>query len=333
MSTPIVDGAVRVERRSDRPWANAGGASGAGRGTTAAARASMIVRRLVLIAVVAAELGAGGCLYASGSLSQGQAGYRNYPTTVAEEQARRAHRRRLALLGGPLEIVGGVGLATLALYAPITQADDGDDSITDNLGDAGKELLGRLVLATIGLSVATSGVGDTVLGATDPAFASPLVRHGELVGADRIDLLAPAPGPRLGFHASQALSTYGVGADAGIGLGHWIGASVRIREAITGGWELGFRAADRDVRYALGGDVTIERAFGRRHAGLYPARSIGVYGGGSWTRIDDRDRGAVRGGLAGTLRAVQVRVGASFIPGLDRGPTFEVGFRRELEVD
>lgn len=277
-----------------------------------------------------------GCLYAGGNLEPDRhGGYKNYPASVEAERARRAHRRKIALIGAPIELVGGLALAGLMLYAPSSSspADDGDDSVTDNLGDGAKEVLTRLVLASAGLSIAASGVGDLVLGATDPAFGSPLVRDGRLIAADQIDRIAPARAPRLGFHVSNNLSLRGVGADVGVGLGHWLGRSVRVREAVTGGWDADFGDDRRELRYALGGDLTVERAFGRRHAGLYPTSALGLYGGASWTRFDARDRAVLRGGLSLLVGKTQLRLGALDVGGRDATPTIELGLRYELETD
>lgn len=291
-------------------------------------------RLLIALATLAACADLTGCLYASRNIDRDPAGgYKNYPASVEAEQARRAHRRKVALIGGPIELVGGAALTALALYAPSAPDDDGDDSVTDNLGDAGKDVLGRLALAMIGSSVAVSGVGDTVLGLTDPAFDSPLVRHGRLVAEDEIDLVAPPAGPRLGFHATDTLSLRATGAEAGLGLGHWLGRHVRVREAIGGGWEIDFGDDRKGLRYTLGGDLTIERASSRRHLGLYPRSAYGVFAGASWTRIDDRDRAVVRGGLTAVFGGSQLRLGAVYVPGRDDVPTIELGIRRELETD
>lgn len=290
-------------------------------------------RVVVLVASVIAAGELGGCLYARGSLRGDGPAYANYPDSVEAERVRRAKRRKLALLGGPIEIAAGVGLTALALYAPAAPDDDGDSSVVDNLGDAGKEALGRLALALIGTSLVSSGVGDTVLGATDPLFDSPLVRDGALVSADEIDRVAPARGPRLGFHATETVSLRTIGADVGLGLAHWLGSSVRVRETAVGGYDLPWRRDDGGMRYSLGGDLAVERAFGRRHAGLYPVRSVGAFAGAAWTRVEGLDRAIVRGGLLTQLRTMQLRLGATYIPGHDRYPTFELGLRRELEVD
>jgi hypothetical protein len=278
---------------------------------------------------LALELTTAGCLYTRRTLVPDPAGgYQNYPESVEAEEARRRARRRAALIGGPIEIVGGAAIAALMLYAPAgPPPDDGDDSVTDNLGDGVMDLLARAALATAGVTIATSGVGDVALGLSDPAFASPLVRAGRLVPADEIDRLPPARGPRLTFHATNHLSLRAAGAEVGVGLGHWVGRAVRLRETLGGSWDVDFGDDRATLRHALGGDVTVERAFGRRHAGLYPT------GGASWTRVDEGDHAVLRGGLMLTVGAVRVRLGAVMVAGRDRTPTVELGVRRELETD
>ncbi|MBK9035728.1 MAG: hypothetical protein IPL61_31510 [Myxococcales bacterium] len=280
------------------------------------------------VAVVALLASLSGCLYSRNALERHGDGYRNYPATVAAEQARRHDRRRLALLGGPLEVIVGAGLAALVLYAPIKNTSD-SESVTDQLGDAGKELAGRALLGTVGLAVAMSGVGDLVLGATDGLFASPIVRDGALVPADQIDALAPAPGPRLTFHGVQLVSDREIGTGLGLGVALWPTARLRARAAVTGELTLGWR--DRSTHGGLVGELALERAFGRERVGLYPRAALGAYVAGGWSRAD-ADRPVVRAGLLGTVRAMQLRLGAGYQPG-DRRPSIEFAIQRELRVD
>src|SRR5262245_11483834 len=106
-------------------------------------------------AVVAASLALaldGGCMYTSHGLAEPNGSYKNYPKTVEEEHARRAHRRKLALIAGPLELLAGAGLTYLALFAPSSSSppdDDGDDSGSGGIVEGtAKELAGRLLLGT-----------------------------------------------------------------------------------------------------------------------------------------------------------------------------------------
>ncbi|HVV84076.1 MAG TPA: hypothetical protein VHE35_13465 [Kofleriaceae bacterium] len=290
--------------------------------------------RLVLAASIALVLD-GGCLYASHSLQLSHGTYTNYPASVEGEHARRAHRRKLALLGGPLEMIAGVGLTSLALFAPSTPQPDDDpgESWSGGVESGAKDLAGRLLLATAGSGLAVSGLGDIVLGATDPAFSSPLIRGGALVPADQIDRVAPARGPRFDFHFGEMASLRAIGEDGGMGLARWLTPSLRMREAVTGGYDLVFRHPEDGPRWWLGGEVGVDWAFARRHAGLYPSKSIGLYGAAAWTRVDDLDRAILHAGLSTSMPQGQLRLGATFIPGVDTAPTVELGWRMEWEVD
>ncbi|MDQ3368744.1 MAG: hypothetical protein M3680_25220, partial [Myxococcota bacterium] len=173
-------------------------------------------RTRMLVLLVTIVLLVQGCVYAQGSLQHSQrSGYKNYPSSIEAEHERRKRRRKRALIAAPIEIAAGIALTALALYAP-AQASDAD-STTDALADAGKEVLGRILVATAGTAIALSGVGDGFLGLVDPAFRSPLVRAGRLVPASEIDALAPLRGPRLALHATSVLGTAGVGVDTGVG--------------------------------------------------------------------------------------------------------------------
>lgn len=285
----------------------------------------------VVVASVVPGVVLPGCFYAAGSLGHGKSGYERYPGSVEEEAARRATRRRRALIAAPLELVGGLGLAALALYSPIEASDDGDDSVIDNLGDGAKEIVGRVALASIGLAAAGGGIGDAVLGATDPLVASPLVRGGALVPADQIDLLAPAPGPRLDVHAGQGLSLRAFSADAGLGMFTWLGPRWRLRTAAS--FAVGMRFQGEDSREAgATADLGLERAFGRTHAGLYPQHSLGLFAGGGYAWGEASDHALVRAGLTTALGLTTLRLGTVWSPD-ERTPTVEAVLRRELAVD
>ncbi|MBA3820962.1 MAG: hypothetical protein H0X17_18895, partial [Deltaproteobacteria bacterium] len=243
-------------------------------------------RSRLLVLLVMVVLLVQGCVYAGGNLAHSRkSGYTNYPSSIEAEHERRKRRRRRALIAAPIEIAAGLAITALALYAPVKPSDA--DSTTGALADAGKEVLGRFLAATAGTAIALSGVGDGFLGLVDPAFRSPLVRAGRLVPAAEIDALAPPRGPRLDLHATSVIGTAGVGADTGIGLAHWITPALRLRHAVSAELTLPFRSADR--RLVISGETVIERAFGRERAGLYPRRSIGLYLGGGWAAIEDRE--------------------------------------------
>jgi hypothetical protein len=270
-----------------------------------------------------------GCIYTRGNLEVTKEGYKNYPSSIEAEQARRRRRRRNALIAAPLEIVGGLAITALAIYAPSSPSDA--DSTSGALADAGKELLGRLLLATGGMAIAVSGIGDGVLGATDPLFGSPLVRNGRLVPVDEIDTIAPPATPRFAIHSTTMIGTDGIGFDTGFGFSHWIGSNVRLRHAASAELTLPFDTADR--RLIASAETSIERAFGRDHAGLYPKRSIGMYVAGGWAAIEDRpDAPVLRAGLAFGGRSYSYRLGTTYMAG-DRRPSIDLGMRMELRTD
>jgi hypothetical protein len=274
------------------------------------------------------------CIYSSKNLEQDRAvGYKNYPASIEAERERRRSRRKWALIGGPIEIVGGAALAALALYAPVTDDMDPDDGVVDDLGDAGKELAGRLLLASIGLAAVGSGVGDIFLGATDPAFGSPLIRDGVLVPADRIDHIPPQRTPRIAVFTSSMIGSRSLGPELGVGLFHWVSPRVRLTYAAVG--SLGLRwAGDHAQIGGVGGDITAELAFGREHAGLYPKRAIGLFAGSGWVRTDGVDYPSIAGGLQFRPRALGAfRIGTSYVPGLDRYPAIEFTVRVDLRND
>lgn len=270
-----------------------------------------------------------GCIYSRGNLEKTKSGYTNYPTSVEAEYERRKRRRRRALIAAPLEIIGGLGITALALYAPATPSDA--EHPAEALADAGKELLGRLLLASAGTGIAISGIGDGVLGLVDPAFKSPLVRDGQLVRASEIDTVDPPASPRFGIHATSVLGTGGVGMDTGVGFAHWIGPRVRLRHAANAELTLPFDTADR--RLIVSGETVIERAFGRDHAGLYPRRSLGLYVAAGWAALEDRpDVPVLRGGIAFGTRWQTYRLGTTYMAG-DARPSLDFGMRMEIRTD
>jgi hypothetical protein len=272
-----------------------------------------------------------GCIYARGNLEITSTGYKNYPSSLEAEHARRSRRRRNALIAAPLEIVGGLALAALAIYAPSNPADSDSDSPSSAIADAGKELLGRLLLATGGMAIAVSGVGDGVFGALDPLLGSPLVRDGALVPADQIDTVAPSATPWFTIHGTSVIGTDGVGFDMGAGFSHWIGSNVRLRHAASAELTLPFHSADQ--RLIASAETSIERAFGRERAGLYPRKSIGVYVAGGWAAIEDRpDAPVMRGGVAFSSHGYSYRLGTTYMAG-DRRPSVELGMRMEIRTD
>ncbi len=287
-------------------------------------------QRLVATLIVFDLLG--GCMYMRHNLDRGAGGrYTNYPTSIEAEYERRRIRRKHALIAAPIEILAGVALAALAIYAPAEPSDA--ETVTGTLEDAGKEILARMLLVAIGAGVAASGVGDGVLGLADPLLHSPIVRDGRLVSADEIDTLPPLRQPRLGFHVTNVVSTDGVGADAGFGLAHWVTPTVRLRPAVTLEALLPWRTADR--RYLISGELLLERTIGgRTGAGLYPRRAIGIYAGGGWAANEDGpDAVAWRAGASLTLRpGWSYRLGTTWLRG-DRRPSVDLSIRGELRVD
>lgn len=207
------------------------------------------------------------------------------------------------------------------------------DNPTDALADAGKDVLGRLLIASIGGAIAISGVGDGVLGLTDPINRSALIRDRKLVSAADIDRIAPPRGPRFGLHLSSVLATDGVGTDAGFGFAHWITPTLRLRHALAAELTLPYHSADR--RLIASGEILLERAFGREHAGLYPHRAIGLYVGGGWAAIEDGDDAPVaRAGLAVNIgRGLTYRLGATVLPGSLRRPAIQLVVRYEVPGD
>jgi hypothetical protein len=274
----------------------------------------------------------GGCMYMRHNLDRGKDGtYANYPTTVEREYERRRTRRRHALIAAPIEILAGAAIVWLAFNAKSQPSDA--ETVPGALEDAGKEILGRLVLAAIGGGAVIGGVGDGVLGLVDPLLGSPIVRDGKLVPADEIDALPPLRGPRFGLHATNVLSTDGIGADFGFGLAHWLSPTVRLRHAITGELTLPWGSSDR--RFITSGEVLLERAIGgRTGAGLFPRRAIGIYAAGGWAAIEDRSDAIVgRAGLSFTAgTGFSYRLGTTYQRG-DRLPSVDLSIRAELRVD
>jgi hypothetical protein len=187
------------------------------------------------------------------------------------------------------------------------------------------------LLAAAGGALAFSGVGDGVLGAIDPLVGSPLVRGGRLVPVDEIDTVDPPTSPRFSIHSTSVIGTGGVGFDSGFGLSHWITSNVRLRHAASAELTLPFGTADR--RLIASAETSIERAFGREHAGLFPKQSIGLFVSGGWAAIEDRpDAPVLRGGLAFSGRGYSYRLGTTYMAG-DRRPSVELGMRMELRTD
>ena len=279
----------------------------------------------MMLALVALE----GCMYTRSNLELRKSGYSNYPTSVEAEYERRKKRRRRALIAAPIEIVAGVALTSLALYAPVKPSES--ETTTGVLKDAGKELLGRFLLASLGAGIAISGVGDGVLGAVDPAFGSPIVRRGKLVAAKEIDLIDPAPGPRFTFHAASVLGSDRIGSEMGFGLAHWVTPNVRFRYALGAEGTMPWSSLDRRL---LGfAELALDRASSRFHAGLFPRTAFGIYIGGGWAAIEDReDRPALRGGLQLTANGYSYRLGTTFLPN-ERRPSIDFAMRMELRVD
>ncbi|HEY5944374.1 MAG TPA: hypothetical protein VIV40_02740 [Kofleriaceae bacterium] len=272
-----------------------------------------------------------GCMYMHGNLEQKKDGtYTNYPADVAAEHARRKTRRRNALIAAPLEIVGGAGLTALALFAKSTPMDDGDDSITDNLGDAGKEIAGRILLAGIGGAGMLGGVGDLVFAAADPMHGSPLVRDGELVKADRIDVIEPDRSPWLTVHMTNVIGTHAVGGELGFGFAHWLDSRIRLRHAVSG--TFGF-AWDRTTQAGVTAETNVQLAFGRRGGGLYPRNAIGVYGGGGWVWTTARDAPVAIGGISYDMGITTIRLGTRYAAGVDRYPSIDLGTQIEFGSD
>jgi hypothetical protein len=285
--------------------------------------------RRLMAGMIAIALG--GCFYVRGSLDRGKQGYTNYPATIADEHARRAHRRKMALIAAPLELLGGTAIAALAIYGGSASAPPDNESVLGGLSAAGKELAGRLLMASVGGSIAISGIGDAVLGATDGAFASPLIRDGALIDAAHIDSISPFRSLHLDLHSASVMSTRGVGCAFGFGLPRWISDTVRLRPTVNGEVRVGY--AGHDQRGLLTGELELDRAFGREHAGLYPHGAIGAYAGGGWAWGGTGAAPVARGGLAATFGIQQHRLGVSQLIGVERLPSIELAVRIVLRAD
>ena len=270
------------------------------------------------------------CLYTRGNIAPKKGGgYEDYPSSVPEEHERRRTRRRHALIAAPIEMVGGVALAALAIYGKSAPSQS-SDSVTSNLADAGKQALGRILLASGGLAIATMGLGDAIYGLADPLLGSPIVREGHVVPESEIDTVDPDRGARLGFHVTNSIGTRGVGGDLGVGLAHWATPHVRLRYAAIGTLMTPYDASG--VQLGAGGEITAEHAGRRRALGTLPAFSIGTYGGGLWSKIEGASRGIVRGGLFVTHGSEQFRLGSSYVV-RDKLPSIDLSIRYELSGD
>src|SRR6185436_20422188 len=82
------------------------------------------------------------------------------------------------------------------------------------------------------------------------------------------------------------------------------------------------------------GETSVELAFGREGAGLYPKRSIGLYGGGGWLWSDEQQQTPVAvGGVSFKLRFAQYRIGTMYTPGIERLPSINFDVRMEIGGD
>src|SRR6266567_3411755 len=125
----------------------------------------MVRSFVVALVIVSLASGASGCIYMRESVqptSRAKGSYEHYPTTLEANEQRRAKRRKYALIAAPIEVALGALLVAGAVYAKSSPSTS--DTTTGVLADAGKDILGRLLIALIGSSIVVSGVGDGVLG-------------------------------------------------------------------------------------------------------------------------------------------------------------------------
>jgi hypothetical protein len=277
------------------------------------------VLRVFAVAIVLVSL-ASGCIYMRQSVEPKKGGYNNYPTSIEANEQRRAKRRKHALIAAPIEIALGTLAVTAAIYGKSAPSDS--DSTTGALADAGKDVLGRLLLASLGGAAIICGVGDGVLGALSPLLPNSIVRNGVLVPASEIDRLPPPTTFRPTFDVGMLVSARGVGEEVSLGASRWITPTVRVNGSVVGEGISAWRS--KDLRGSLYGQLEIERAFGREYLGLYPDKALGLYvlSGGSAIQDRDDDGGMIGGGVSARLGYLTYRVGVSFIPGVDERPMF-----------
>jgi hypothetical protein len=289
---------------------------------------------LLLVVVVVV-----GCAYDKARLVKRGGVYTNYPDTVDDEAVRRWKRSRNAMLLAPLEVAGGAAMIAAAFYGGSSPRAEESGSAT-GVGAAAEDLLGRLAIASVGGTLVLAGIGDLVLGAVDLVQPSPLVRDGLLIPPEYIDSIAPQRTPRFVIEMRNVVGSRGIGPDLGFGLAHWLNGRVRLRHGAIG--NLRFWFGDR-VAGGVTYEASIERAFGRERAGLYPKRSIGAYAGaGMWWNAEREDpmmparvqRGpSIVGGLSVKLRGQRYQVGSRYTPGIDRYPSIDVSVGIELGGD
>jgi hypothetical protein len=287
------------------------------------------------IAVLVAVSLLSGCVYMRTSVqptSADKGSYENYPSSLEENQERRAKRRKYALIAAPIEVVVGAAIAAAAIYGKSEPSMS--ESPTGALADAGKDLLGRLLLVGLGSAVAVSGVGDGILGALEPALPDSIVRDGKLVPKEQIDSLTPPRSWRPALEVGNELSARGVGGSIGLGASRWLTPTVRTQLLVVGNGVLGWHSADK--RGSVVGEAEIERAFGREYLGLYPHYALGMYAFSGATAIEDRhgENGPiVGGGLSFRMRSLQYGAGVSYIQGVDEHPMFGVRFGAALWLE
>jgi hypothetical protein len=273
-------------------------------------------------AAIAAVFVLSGCVYMHESVQKKKDGYENYPTSIEANEARRAKRRKHALIAAPIEIALGTLALTAAIYGKSAPPESDSTSSGGAIADAGKAFLARLFLASIGGAAILGGVSDGVLGALSPLLPNSIVRNGALVPASEIDRLPPPTTLRPTFEIGMLGSPRGIGEEVSLGASRWLTPTVRVNGSVVG--EAITAWSSKDVRGSLYGQLEIERAFGREYLGLYPHRALGLYvlSGGSAIQDRDDDGGMIGGGVSARLGYLTYRVGVTFIPGVDERPMF-----------
>ncbi|HTL35856.1 MAG TPA: hypothetical protein VL326_22155 [Kofleriaceae bacterium] len=292
-----------------------------------------MVRLLAVITLVVSLLS--GCIYMRESVqptTPDKGSYENYPTSLEANAERHAKRRKYALIAAPIEIALGTALAAAAIYGKSEPSMS--DSPSGALADAGKDLLGRLLLVLVGGAVATSGVGDGILGAIEPALPDSMVRNGKLIPKDQIDATPPPTTWRPAFEVGNGISARGLDGSLGLGASRWLTPTVRMQLLAVGDGILGWHSSD--LRGSVVGQAEIERSFGREYLGLYPKVSLGLYAFSGATAIQDRhgENGPiVGGGLQFRKHTYQIGAGVSYIPYVDAHPMFGMRFGSALWLE